>query len=94
MTDAQRAAPPPALDHQHPTEAADAEDLSAIPYKECMRRAEAAIARIAACDDIDEHVRLVREAEGCIREAQRRIRAAEGDVERILGAQAPEADRA
>jgi hypothetical protein len=51
-----------------------------------MRRAEAVIARIAACDDIDEHARLVQEAERCTREAQCKIRAAGGDVEGIIGA--------
>lgn len=56
-----------------------------IPYKECLRRAEGAIARIAACDDIDEHVQLVREAERYIREAQARIDDAEGEIQRILG---------
>jgi hypothetical protein len=61
------------------------EDVKNIPYKECIKRAEGAIARIAACDDIDEHVQLVREAERYIREAQARIERAEGDIQRILG---------
>ena len=73
---------PPGLPH---SPSGDCDDLKTVPYKECMRRAEAAIARIAACDDIDEHVQLVREAERCIREAQARVEAAEGDIQRILG---------
>ena len=61
------------------------EELNTIPYKECIKHAEDVIARIAACDDVDEHVQLVREAERYIREAQARIERAEGDIQRILG---------
>ena len=65
--------------------ASPTQGLAAIPYKECIQRAEAAIARLSTCDDIDEHVKLVKEAEGFIREAQNRIQSAEGEIQRILG---------
>ena len=74
-------------DRSNGAEKSTALDLTSVPYKECIRRAEEATARIAACDDIDEHVRLVKEADRYIREVQTRIDAAEGDIRRILGKQ-------
>ena len=71
-----------------PGSAGVGDDLRCVTYKECMRRAEVAIASITTCDDVDEHVRLVREAEKYIREAQARIEAAEGDIQRILAGSA------
>ena len=78
------AASAPSLEHGM-ANVGSSEELKDVPYKECIQRAEAATARIAACDDLDEHVRLVKEAERYIREAQARIDAAEGDIQRILG---------
>ena len=59
-------------------------DLKSLTYKECLGRVDATIAQLSSCDDVDEFLRLVREGEACLMEAQRRIAVAEESINKLF----------
>ncbi len=60
------------------------EETRSLPYRECLRRVETAVAKLGTCEDVDEVVEIVRGAELNLREARRRIADAEGALTRIM----------
>ncbi len=60
------------------------EDLKQVPYSECLRKVDVIIRKVTNCDDVDEHVRLVQNAERWLSEARRRVAEAEGTIQRLL----------
>jgi len=81
------------LDQSDGASGAGHAETRGLPYKECLRRVETAVAQLGTCEDVDEVVEIVRGAELNLREARRRIADAEGALTRIM-ADAAEAEGA
>lgn len=58
-------------------------DLQELSFKMCLATVDERVAEMAGCDDVDELLKLVSDAERHLKAAQNRLAAAEGSLTRI-----------